>query len=86
MTPRCALFGGTIGRLCVDIAPRLDAAIIISVKTIRLQRPERDDPAGVKGLGELGNAGANATVANAVYHATGKRIRALPIRIEDFFV
>ena len=51
--------------------------------------PEVDDkvnPAGVKGLGELGNVGTNAAVANAVYHATGKRIRALPIRIEDFFV
>jgi len=51
--------------------------------------PEGDDkvnPAGVKWLGELGNVGTNAAVANAVYHATGKRIRALPIRIEDFFV
>lgn len=51
--------------------------------------PEVDDkvnPAGVKGLGELGNVGTNAAVANAVYHATGKRIRALPIRVEDFFV
>ena len=50
--------------------------------------PEIDDkvnPAGVKGLGELGNVGTNAAVANAVYHATGKRIRALPIRIDDFF-
>jgi hypothetical protein len=56
----------------------------LSVKTIRQQRPERDDPAGVKGLGEPGNVGANAAMANAVYHATGKRIRALPIRIEDF--
>ncbi len=50
--------------------------------------PEVDDKvnlAGVKGLGELGNVGTNAAVANAVYHATGQRIRALPIRIEDFF-
>ncbi len=51
--------------------------------------PEIDDkvnPAGVKGLGELGNAGTNAAVANAVYHATGKRFRALPNRIDGFFV
>ncbi len=47
---------------------------------------EKVNPAGVKGLGELGNVGTNAAVANAVYHATGKRIRALPIRIDDFFV
>jgi xanthine dehydrogenase YagR molybdenum-binding subunit len=48
--------------------------------------PEVDNevnPAGVKGLGELGNVGTNAAVANAIYHATGKRIRHLPIRIED---
>jgi xanthine dehydrogenase YagR molybdenum-binding subunit len=40
------------------------------------------NPAGVKGLGELGNVGTNAAVANAVFHATGKRIRTLPIRLE----
>ena len=40
------------------------------------------NPAGVKGLGELGNVGTAAAIANAVYHATGKRIRDLPIRIE----
>ncbi|MDZ4791510.1 MAG: xanthine dehydrogenase family protein molybdopterin-binding subunit [Hyphomicrobiales bacterium] len=47
--------------------------------------PEVDDkvnPAGVKGLGELGNVGTDAAVANAVYHATGKRIRELPIHID----
>jgi len=48
--------------------------------------PEVDNfvnPAGVKGLGELGNVGTNAAVANAVFHATGKRIRTLPIRLEN---
>ncbi len=38
---------------------------------------------GIKGLGELGNVGTNAAVAIAVYHATGRRIRDLPVRIED---
>jgi xanthine dehydrogenase YagR molybdenum-binding subunit len=45
--------------------------------------PEVDDkvnPLGVKGIGEIGIVGMNAAVANAVYHATGKRIRDLPIR------
>lgn len=43
---------------------------------------ERDDkvnPLGVKGLGEVGLTGAAAAIANAIYHATGKRIRELPI-------
>jgi xanthine dehydrogenase YagR molybdenum-binding subunit len=47
--------------------------------------PEHDDlvnPAGVKGIGELANVGTAAAVANAVYHATGIRIRELPIRLE----
>jgi xanthine dehydrogenase YagR molybdenum-binding subunit len=46
---------------------------------------EHDDlvnPAGVKGIGELANVGTAAAVANAVYHATGIRVRELPIRLE----
>ena len=38
---------------------------------------------GARGLGELPMVGAAPAVANAVYHATGKRIRRVPIRIED---
>lgn len=37
---------------------------------------------GAKGLGEVGNCGANAAVANAVYNATGVRVRDFPITIE----
>lgn len=48
---------------------------------------DRPDPllnaAGVKGLGEVAMVGVAAAIANAVHHATGKRIRRLPIRIED---
>ena len=40
---------------------------------------------GVKGVGELGNPGMDAAVANAIFHATGTRVRRLPIRIEDLF-
>ncbi len=44
---------------------------------------EEDDPhvnpIGVKGIGEIGIVGAAAAIANAVYHATGKRVRDLPI-------
>ncbi len=38
---------------------------------------------GAKSLGEVASAGVAAAIANAVYHATGKRLRDLPIRIEN---
>ncbi len=38
---------------------------------------------GARGVGEIGLAGIAAAIANAVYHATGVRVRKLPIRIED---
>ncbi len=47
--------------------------------------PEEDphvNPIGVKGIGEIGIVGAAAAIANAVFHATGKRIRDLPIAPE----
>jgi xanthine dehydrogenase YagR molybdenum-binding subunit len=39
-------------------------------------------PLGVKGVGEIGQVGAAAAIANAVYHATGYRPRELPISVE----
>ena len=38
---------------------------------------------GARGVGEIGLAGVAAAIANATYHATGIRVRELPIRIED---
>jgi xanthine dehydrogenase YagR molybdenum-binding subunit len=46
---------------------------------------ERDDivnPLGIKGLGEIGIVGVAAAIANAIYHATGKRVRDLPITLD----
>lgn len=40
------------------------------------------NPLGVKGIGELGMIGAAAAIANAVHHATGRRLRDIPLRIE----
>lgn len=40
------------------------------------------NPLGVKGAGEIGITGVAASIANAVYHATGVRVRDLPIRVE----
>jgi xanthine dehydrogenase YagR molybdenum-binding subunit len=46
---------------------------------------EQDDlinPMGIKGVGEIGIVGVAAAIANAVYHATGKRVRSLPITLD----
>lgn len=48
-----------------------------------LNRPDLQfNSIGARGIGEIGITGTPAAVANAVYHATGKRIRRLPIRPE----
>jgi xanthine dehydrogenase YagR molybdenum-binding subunit len=41
------------------------------------------NPLGARGVGEIGLAGIAAAITNAVHHATGVRVRDLPIRIED---
>jgi xanthine dehydrogenase YagR molybdenum-binding subunit len=46
------------------------------------ERDEHVNPPGAKGLGEIGVVGAAAAIGNAVYHATGKRIRELPITLD----
>jgi xanthine dehydrogenase YagR molybdenum-binding subunit len=56
--------------------PSLDAILV----------PEQDayvNPLGVKGVGEIGITGTVGAIANAVWHATGVRVRRFPIRIED---
>jgi xanthine dehydrogenase YagR molybdenum-binding subunit len=51
---------------------------------------EEDDaelnPMGSKGIGEIGIVGTAAAVANAVFHATGRRVRELPIRLDRVLV
>ena len=56
--------------------PRLDAIMV----------PEEDafvNPLGIKGVGEIGVTGTVGAIANAVWHATGVRVRRFPIRIEN---
>jgi xanthine dehydrogenase YagR molybdenum-binding subunit len=55
-----------------DIPPVIDVLFINEPDTYL-------DPMGAKGLGEIGIVGFCAAIANAVYHATGKRVRKLPI-------
>jgi xanthine dehydrogenase YagR molybdenum-binding subunit len=46
------------------------------------EHDEQVGPLGVKGAGEIGITGVAASIANAVFHATGKRVRELPIRVD----
>jgi xanthine dehydrogenase YagR molybdenum-binding subunit len=41
------------------------------------------EPLGARGIGEIGITGVPAAIANAVFHATGRRLRSLPIRLDD---
>lgn len=58
--------------------PRFDVALV-----------DDDDPhlaGGVKGVGMIGTVGIAAAIANAVFHATGRRLRDLPIRLESLLM
>jgi xanthine dehydrogenase YagR molybdenum-binding subunit len=58
-------------------------ADIHDIKAIFVDEPDDlVNPLGIKGLGEIGIVGVAAAIANAVYHATGKRVRDLPITLD----
>jgi xanthine dehydrogenase YagR molybdenum-binding subunit len=58
-------------------------ADIPGIEVIFIDEPDADvSPLGVKGVGEIGVVGTAAAVANAIYHATGKRVRSLPITVD----
>ena len=57
-------------------------ADVRAVEVIMLSRGGRPGADGGQGHRRAGNVGTNAAIANAVYHATGKRIRDLPITID----
>ena len=58
-------------------------ADISGIEVIFVDEPDsRTSPMGVKGLGEIGICGTAAAIANAVFHATGKRVRDLPITLD----
>jgi xanthine dehydrogenase YagR molybdenum-binding subunit len=57
-------------------------ADIQDISVIFVDEPDDSNPLGIKGLGEIGIVGVAAAIANAVYHATGKRVRDLPITLD----
>ena len=57
-------------------------ADVRDVDVLFVGQPDSMTPLGTKGIGELAITGMTAAIANAVYHATGTRVRSLPISIE----
>jgi xanthine dehydrogenase YagR molybdenum-binding subunit len=54
-----------------------------TIEVIFVDEPDHlINPLGIKGLGEIGIIGVAAAIANAIYHATGKRVRDLPITLD----
>jgi xanthine dehydrogenase YagR molybdenum-binding subunit len=69
-----ATFGDYLIPSSADV-PEIDVVFVGTPDTVR--------PIGIKGIGEIGIVGVSAAIANAVYHATGRRIRSLPITVEQ---
>jgi xanthine dehydrogenase YagR molybdenum-binding subunit len=59
-----------------DAPPRIDITFVDETDT-------EINPLGSKGIGELAVVGVAPAIANAVFHATGRRVRRLPIMPED---
>ena len=53
---------------------------VLEIETLFVEEDDKTlNPRGVKSMGELGMVGIPAAIANAVFHATGRRIKELPI-------
>jgi xanthine dehydrogenase YagR molybdenum-binding subunit len=80
------LMDHNLGRLMNHNLAEYHVAVNADVRGIEVifvdERDDKVSPIGVKGLGEIGIVGTAAAIANAIYHATGKRIRELPITID----
>ncbi len=57
-------------------------ADVHNIKVIFVDEADDSNPLGIKGVGEIGIVGVAAAIANAVHHATGKRVRDLPITLD----
>ena len=58
-------------------------ADVPEIDVVFVGTPDTVMPMGIKGIGEIGVVGVSAAIANAVHHATGRRIRSLPITVEQ---
>ena len=81
-----ALYDERLGRIVNNNLAEYHVPSNPDVGTIDVSWVEEDDrmvsPIGAKGIGEIGITGAAAAIATAVFHATGKRIRTLPITLD----
>lgn len=69
---------GTFGDYLVPVN-----ADVADMDVVFVGQPDRATPIGTKGVGEIGLVGIAAATANAVHHATGTRVRSLPITLDD---
>ncbi|QFU08518.1 Xanthine dehydrogenase molybdenum-binding subunit [Rhodobacteraceae bacterium THAF1] len=78
-TPRARFLNANIAEYLIPVNA--------DIREVRVEMLEEQDdyvnPLGVKGIGELSIVGTAAAIGNAVYHATGKRLTSLPIRMSD---
>jgi xanthine dehydrogenase YagR molybdenum-binding subunit len=56
------------------------------IEVMFLNIPDEQAPYGARGIGEIGITGTAAAIANAVYHACGKRVRDLPITLDKLLL
>jgi xanthine dehydrogenase YagR molybdenum-binding subunit len=71
-----------LGEYHVPVNADIQAIDIIFVEEI----DKRVNPLGIKGVGEIGVVGTAAAIANAIFHATGTRVRDLPITLDKLLV
>ncbi|MFD1659020.1 xanthine dehydrogenase family protein molybdopterin-binding subunit [Streptomyces caeni] len=75
--PSGRIANGTFGDYLIPVNADVPAMDVVFVGD-----PDRGSPLGTKGVGEIGLVGVAAAVANAVHHATGRRVRSLPLTLD----
>ena len=79
-------FGRIVNSNIADYMVPINADVP-EIQVITVEAPDMvTSPLGLKGIGELPMVGVAAAVANAVYHATGIRVRELPVRLDKILV